>query len=136
MPSHAGIGHTLRVDATPMRQISTRILNVQSPMIPVVGEMIKRHVGTISLGQGVVHYGPPAAVGEAAAQAVLNDPRVHRYGLAFGLDALLDRITAKLVEENRTTIGAGRRVAVTAGSNMGFLEVICAIADPGDELIF
>ena len=26
------------------------------------GEMIKRHPGTISLGQGVVHYGPPASV--------------------------------------------------------------------------
>src|SRR5882757_804412 len=115
--------------------ISHRIQHVQSPMIPVVGEMIKRHPGTISLGQGVVHYGPPAVVGEAAAQAVLDDPRVHRYGLAFGIDALLDRIAAKLLEENHTPIGAGRRVAVTAGSNMGFLEVICAIADPGDEII-
>src|SRR5438477_10827290 len=96
--------------------ISHRMLGVQAPMIPVVGEMIKRHPGTISLGQGVVHYGPPAAVAEAAAHAVLNDPRVHRYGLAFGLDALLDRITANLVYEIRNPIGPVLPVAVTAGS--------------------
>jgi hypothetical protein len=38
---------------------SARIQGVQSPIIPVVGEMIRAHPGTISLGQGVVHYGPP-----------------------------------------------------------------------------
>ncbi len=56
--------------------ISQRMLNVQAPMIPVVGEMIKRHPGTISLGQGVVHYAPPPQVGEAVARAAPADPRV------------------------------------------------------------
>ena len=36
-----------------------RMQAVQQPIIPVVGELIRRHPGTISLGQGVVHYGPP-----------------------------------------------------------------------------
>lgn len=40
-------------------RISQRILDVQTPVIPVVGEMVKKNPGTISLGQGVVHYGPP-----------------------------------------------------------------------------
>ncbi|HWE02842.1 MAG TPA: pyridoxal phosphate-dependent aminotransferase [Tepidisphaeraceae bacterium] len=115
--------------------ISRRILGVQSPMIPVVGEMIKRHPGTISLGQGVVHYGPPAVVTEAAAQAVRDDPRVHRYGLALGLDSLLDAIRSKLEIENRIVPSPDHRIAVTAGSNMAFLEAVLAIADPGDEVI-
>lgn len=115
--------------------ISQRILDVQAPMIPVVGEMIKRHPGTISLGQGVVHYGPPRDVIEAVARAVVEDPRVHRYGLAFGIDPLLDRVRAKLESENGTTIGADRRIAITAGSNMGFLNAILAIADPEDEVV-
>jgi aspartate/methionine/tyrosine aminotransferase len=117
-----------------MPPISRRILDVQSPMIPVVGEMIKRHPGTISLGQGVVHYGPPAVVAEVAGRAA-DDASVHRYGLAFGIDALLDRVTAKLRDENGIAIGPGRTVAVTAGSNMGFQEVVHAIADPGDEIV-
>src|ERR1051325_9464692 len=107
-----------------MPPISRRILEVQSPMIPVVGEMIKRHPGTISLGQGVVHYGPPAVVAEAAARAAVEDSSVHRYGLAFGIDVLLDRVTAKLRDANGIALGPGRRVAVTAGSNMGFQEVV------------
>ena len=32
---------------------------VQSPIIPVVAELIRNTPGTISLGQGVVSYGPP-----------------------------------------------------------------------------
>src|SRR5689334_22607355 len=98
-----------------MPPISRRILDVQSPMIPVVGEMIKRHPGTISLGQGVVHYGPPADVARAVKRAVVEDAGVHRYGLAFGIDALLEGVTAKLREENEIIIGPARRVAVTAG---------------------
>ena len=120
---------------SPPRYVSRRMLGVQSPMIPVVGEMIKRHPGTISLGQGVVHYGPPASVAEAAAKAATDDPRVHRYGLAFGMGELLDAIRAKLAIENDITVGPDRRVVVTAGSNMGFLNAVLAIADPGDEVI-
>ena len=115
--------------------ISQRIAHVQAPMISVVGEMIRRHPGTISLGQGVVHYGPPAAVTAAVANAVTNDPRVHRYGPTLGLDSLLQSATQKLKIENNTTINSKRRVAVTAGSNMGFLTALLAIADPGDEII-
>ena len=104
-------------------------------MIPVVGEMIKRHPGTISLGQGVVHYAPPPQVGEAVARAATSDPRVYRYGLAFGLDELLEAIRAKLAAENGVAVGPDRRVAVTSGSNMGFLNAVMAVADPGDEVI-
>ena len=104
-------------------------------MIPVVGEMIKRHPGTISLGQGVVHYGPPREVMEAVARAAVEDPRVHRYGLAFGIDPLLEQVRTKLETENDTKICLTRRIAVTAGSNMGFLNAVLAIADPGDEII-
>ena len=34
---------------------------VQTPIIPVVAELIRSCPGTISLGQGVVSYGPPQA---------------------------------------------------------------------------
>jgi aspartate/methionine/tyrosine aminotransferase len=114
---------------------SRRIRAVQAPMIPVVGGMIRRHPGTISLGQGVVHYGPPAAVAEVVARAVREDSRVHRYGLAFGIDELLDAIRAKLAAENGLTVGPDRRLAVTAGGNMGFLNAVLAVADVGDEII-
>ncbi|MFM6687577.1 MAG: pyridoxal phosphate-dependent aminotransferase, partial [Dolichospermum sp.] len=37
----------------------SRMKGIQSPIIPVIGELIKNSPGTISLGQGVVHYQPP-----------------------------------------------------------------------------
>ena len=37
----------------------SRMDAVQAPIIPVVGGWIRETPGTISLGQGVVHYGPP-----------------------------------------------------------------------------
>ncbi|HXE52395.1 MAG TPA: pyridoxal phosphate-dependent aminotransferase, partial [Tepidisphaeraceae bacterium] len=114
--------------------ISQRMLRVQAPMIPLVGEMVKRNPGTISLGQGVVHYGPPSSVARAVAEAASNS-RVHRYGLAFGIEPLLERVRSKLEAENGIRVGHDRRIAVTAGSNMGFQTAVLAIADPGDQII-
>jgi aspartate/methionine/tyrosine aminotransferase len=112
---------------------SRRLAEVQAPMIPVVAAMIARHPGTISLAQGVVHYGPPAAVAEAVAKAAA-EPATSRYGRVRGLDALLERLETKLSRDNHVSLG-GRRVFVTAGGNMAFLTALLAIADPGDEVI-
>lgn len=110
------------------------MLRVQSPMIPIVGEMARRRPGTISLGQGVVHYPPPQSVIAAAAWAA-QDPRAHRYSLAFGIDELLEAVRNKLQVENGITIGGDRKIAITAGSNMGFVDAVLAVADPDDEVI-
>ena len=39
----------------------TRMDAVQAPIVAVIGDLIRQVPGTISLGQGVVHYGPPRA---------------------------------------------------------------------------
>ena len=41
---------------------SQRMAAVQQPIIPVVGDLILANPGTISLGQGIVHYPPPPDV--------------------------------------------------------------------------
>lgn len=115
--------------------ISRRMLDVQSPMIAVVGEMVKRHPGTISLGQGIVHYGPPASVAGAVADAAGSESKIHRYGLAFGIDPLLRAIAQKLKAENGIDVGNERKIAVTAGGNMAFVNAVLAVADVGDEII-
>ena len=38
---------------------SLRMQQIQSPIIPVVAELIRANPGTVSLGQGVAYYGPP-----------------------------------------------------------------------------
>ena len=47
---------------------------VQAPIVPVIGDLIRQTPGTISLGQGVVHYGPPQAAIDAARDGA-GEPR-------------------------------------------------------------
>jgi aspartate/methionine/tyrosine aminotransferase len=118
----------------PVIRRATRMDAVQTPMIPVVGELIQRHPGTISLGQGVVAYGPPP---EAIAQITefLSNPNNHKYQSLQGIAPLRAAIATKLETENQIAIGQTREVVVTAGSNMGFLNAVLAITNPGDEII-
>lgn len=113
---------------------SLRMEAVQTPIIPVVGELIRANPGTISLGQGVAWYGPPP---EAAGhiQKFFADPQNHKYKLVQGIPELLAAIEKKLADENGIRLGGDQRIVVTAGANMGFVNAILAITDPGDEII-
>ncbi|HEY7115148.1 MAG TPA: pyridoxal phosphate-dependent aminotransferase [Tepidisphaeraceae bacterium] len=113
---------------------SRRLEAVQSPVIPVVGELIRATSGAISLGQGVVGYPPPPqAAARAAAYAAGGD---HAYKPVQGISELLDAIAAKHRAENGfDPMAAGRALLVTAGGNMAFMNALLAIADPGDEVI-
>lgn len=113
---------------------SARLAAVQPPIIPVVAELIRRHPGTISLGQGVVWYGPPPSALDRLAP-FLADPANHKYQAVGGIPELLERIEEKLADENGIVLQDGRAVVVTAGANMAFLNALLAIADPGDEII-
>ena len=112
---------------------SQRMASVQQPIIPVVGDLILANPGTISLGQGIVHYPPPPDV-EGYIRRFWNDPTAHHYGPVEGLAPLRATLCEKLVRENQISL-EGREVVVTAGSNMGFLNMLLAITDPGDEVI-
>ena len=106
---------------------------VQAPIIPILGEWIRATPGTISLGQGMVAYGPPPEAA-AAIGPFLDDGGAHRYGPVEGLPALVEAIAAKLRAENHLDLD-GSRVVVTAGGNMAFMNAVLAIADAGDEVI-
>lgn len=113
---------------------SRRLAAVQSPIIPVVGRWISETPGTVSLGQGVVSYGPPDAALDAL-RAFPADPGDHRYGAVEGEPALVALIEEKLRKENGIEVAGISRVVITAGGNQAFMNAILAIADPGDEVI-
>ncbi|HEY3323652.1 MAG TPA: pyridoxal phosphate-dependent aminotransferase [Planctomycetota bacterium] len=136
---------------------SRRMQAVQAPIIPIVGDLVRSHPGTISLGQGVVWYGPPPQVPAQIAR-FLSDNENHKYKPVSGIPPLVEALKTKLKAENGiaespltketagTEAGAtspsrgrgepeGTRLLVTAGGNMGFMNAVLAIADPGDEVI-
>ena len=113
---------------------SQRLQAVQSPVIPDVAALIRATPGTISLGQGVVHYPPPRQALEAVATfgGSIAD---HHYQGVHGLPELRQALRAKLATENGIEVDDDQVLMVTAGSNMGFFHCLLAIADPGDEVI-
>lgn len=107
---------------------------VQSPIIPIVSDMIRNAPGTISLGQGVVGFGPPpeALASLATFPSCAED---HLYGPDEGTEALRAALADKLKRDNGIAVGDESQVVVTAGGNMAFVHAVLAITDPGDEII-
>ncbi|WP_413200346.1 pyridoxal phosphate-dependent aminotransferase [Nostoc piscinale] len=115
-------------------KLISRMQAVQSPIIPVVGELIKNSPGTISLGQGVVSYSPPPEAIELLPK-FLGEARNNLYQAVEGIPPLLTALTTKLSAFNGIEITDENCVVVTAGSNMAFMNAILAITSPGDEII-
>jgi aspartate/methionine/tyrosine aminotransferase len=115
-------------------QQSRRLGLVQPPVIPIVGRWIAETPGTISLGQGIVSYGPPPQVRDAV-QAFGTTVADHRYGPVAGLPVLIEGIEEKLARENGIEVRPESRLFVTAGGNQAFINAVLAVTDPGDEVI-
>ena len=113
---------------------SRRLAAVQTPVIPIVSRWIAETPGTISLGQGIVSYGPPPEA-IAALRTFPSSPADHRYGDVEGQPALIAAIEAKLATENRVRVRPDSRLVVTTGSNQAFFAALLAVADVGAEVI-
>ncbi len=113
---------------------SSRAAGVQLPIIPIVAGWIAETPGTISLGQGVVRYGPPPAALAAIPEFLSTVPH-HMYIPDAGLPELRQAFEGKLRDENGIDAPFERRIYVTAGANQAFLNAVLALCDPGDEVI-
>ena len=70
-----------------------RLALVQQPVIPVMGELIQKTPGTLSLGQGMVHWAPPQQVRQAIAAAFnTTSAPVDPYGPVAGDPALREAL--------------------------------------------
>ncbi len=117
-----------------MTHFSSRMNRVQSPIIPIVGQLIHNHPGTISLGQGVVYYPPPPEAMDGIKQ-FLNYSHNHQYKSVQGLPSLIAQIVTKLQIDNQLNIAPNCSIIVTAGANMAFINAILAITNAEDEII-
>ncbi len=114
--------------------VYSRMESIQTPIIPLIKELIQKNPGTIPLDQGVVSYVPPNHAIKAI-QDFLAYPQAHKYQATIGIPKLLNSIQQKLYRDNQIDIGNDNCIVVTAGSNMGFLNAILAITHAGDEII-
>jgi aspartate/methionine/tyrosine aminotransferase len=114
---------------------SRRLAAVQTPVIPIISRWTAESPGTISLGQGIVAYGPPPEAVEAV-RRFGGTPEDHRYGPVEGQPSLVEALEDKLAHENGIHVRPDSRLVVTAGGNLAFMNAALAITDPGDEVIF
>lgn len=117
-----------------MQACSQRVAAVDAPIIPIIAALVRDNPGTISLGQGVVNYGPPREAVNAL-PALMQDNLLNKYQSVLGLGGLIEAIKHKLVHDNHIKVDRDSMVMVTAGSNMAFLNAVLAVSDPGDEFI-
>ena len=117
-----------------MTQSSLRMLAVDAPIIPTIAALVRDNPGTISLGQGVVNYGPPQEAIDAI-PGLMADVQLNKYQSVMGHPALIEALTDKLAQDNGIKLDGSSSIMVTAGSNMAFLNCLLAITDPGDEVI-
>ncbi len=113
---------------------SARIAAVDLPIIPTIAALVRDNPGTISLGQGVVDFGPPVDLASAL-QPLADQPGLLKYQAVSGLPQLQEALRAKLRDENGIVDQSGTALMVSAGSNMAFLQAVLAVSDPGDEFI-
>jgi aspartate/methionine/tyrosine aminotransferase len=64
-----------------------------------------------------------------------STPDLHKYQDVQGIPELKLTIAHKLATENQIQLASNDQIVVTAGSNMGFVNALLAITQPGDEII-
>ncbi len=109
------------------------MLEIQTPVIPVIADLINSTPGTISFGQGVVYY-PPPEQSIKKLHEIGQNPVTHHYSHTAGISGLRELIVKKLGFENHISVNE-KNIVVTAGANMAFLNALFVITKPGDEVI-
>ncbi|MBM5817466.1 MAG: aminotransferase class I/II-fold pyridoxal phosphate-dependent enzyme [Cyanobacteria bacterium K_Offshore_surface_m2_239] len=114
---------------------AARLEAVRDPVIPQLGDWLRRRPDTLSLAQGMVDWAPPAAVRRAVLEA-LETPGagLDRYGGTWGDPELLEAVTRQLRDNDGLDLD-GSHLLVTTGSNMAFAALVQVICDPGSEVI-
>jgi aspartate/methionine/tyrosine aminotransferase len=117
---------------------SARVLRTAPALIDLVGRAAaaRRDSGgrLFPLAQAVPDFAPPPHVQEAL-QACLADPATHRYSVDPGLPELRAAIARVLGGLRGADWDPRTQVAVTAGANQAFAEVLPALVDAGDEVL-
>ena len=112
-----------------------RVAQVLNPVIPTLGTLLKAHPDALSLGQGMVAWGPPDSVRTALVDACRSAGASDRYGPMAGDPQVLEGIHQALLRQRHPLDLASSALLVTAGSNMAFHAIAQVICDPGDQVI-
>lgn len=118
-----------------MSTILTRMNGIRkAPIIDLLAQVsIPNDV--ISFGQGIPFFKPPKDAINSVKEALLT-PKSFQYTPDSGRLDLRQVIAEKIYAEQGVNINPEKQIIVTSGANQAFMNVILALTNPGDEILF
>ena len=100
-------------------------------MIREMSRVAARH-GAINLAQGFPDWDPPAALVQAAKDAM--DAGRHQYAVTWGAPELRAALAAKIARTTGLAVDAERELVVTCGATEAMMAAFMTVCDPGDKV--
>ena len=114
-----------------MPQTSHRTSIFTESLIREMSRVAARH-GAINLAQGFPDWDPPAALVQAAKDAM--DTRRHQYAVTWGSPELRTALSAKLTRFMGVSVDGERELVVTCGATEAMMVAMMTVCDPGDRV--
>jgi len=89
--------------------------------------------GALNLAQGFPYFAAPAALKQAAAEAIAAD--VNQYSITWGAKPFRDAIAAKYRRTYGLDFDPEREITVCCGATEGMIACCLALLNPGDEVV-
>lgn len=89
--------------------------------------------GAVNLAQGFPDFPAPAAVKQAAREAI--DADHNQYTVTWGTPAFREAIAAKYLRDYALELDPAREITVCCGATEGMIAALLATTNPGDEVI-
>lgn len=100
-------------------------------LIREMSRVAARH-GAINLAQGFPDWDPPAALVQAAKDAM--DTHRHQYAVTWGSPELRAALSAKLARFMGVPVDGDRELVVTCGATEAMMVAMMTVCDPGDRV--
>jgi aminotransferase len=113
-------------------RVSQKSLRFTESVIREMTRLAHQH-GAVNLSQGFPDFPAPAAVKQAACDAILGD--INQYAVTWGAKPLRDAIAADVNRRYGIPVVADQQIAVCCGSTEAMIATMMAIVDPGDEVV-
>jgi len=114
-----------------MPRTSQRTSVFTESLIREMSRVAARH-GAINLAQGFPDWDPPAALVQAAKDAM--DAHRHQYAVTWGSAELRTALGAKLTRFMGAPVDAERELVVTCGATEAMMVAMMTVCDPGDRV--
>jgi aminotransferase len=114
-----------------MAHTSQRTSVFTESLIREMSRVAAQH-GAINLAQGFPDWDPPAALVQAAKDAM--DAHRHQYAVTWGSAELRNALAAKLTRFMGVPVDAERELVITCGATEAMMVSMMTVCDPGDKV--